>query len=118
MDCKICLNKCMGEGCCSVNMSELDCLLYAGRIYLADLQSKIIANCLWFNRDNVPKFIDEGKIIKEKLFILKQEWEALKKGFRSCLCDKDICKLIDQLRTLIPMDCVNSCRTDQLIING
>lgn len=118
MSCKICINKCFGKGCCDVNYNQLDCILYSAKIYLADLQSKILSNLLWFNRENVPRLVSLSKAVKNCLAILQKEWEAYKLGFHSCLCKKDICALIEKLNSMIPGDCANSCRTDQIIING
>lgn len=118
MECKICLNKCFGQGCCKVNLEEIDCLLYGTRQYLADLQAQIINSLKFFNRGNVPKFIAIGREVKLNFFIIKQEMEALKMGFRSCLCDKDLCNIIQKLKAQVPQNCVPSCRTDQIYLNG
>jgi len=118
MTCKKCLNSCYGEGCCIVDFEEIRCLLYYTKIYIADRQAEIIKALKWTTRDHINKFMEAYKEIKILFNVLKEEWEAYKLGFRSCLCDKELCNLKDLLRTMLPPNCQINCESDQIIVNG
>lgn len=116
MKCKACLNNCYGKGCCYVDYVKVDCILYACRIYLGEIQVNIIKALKWTTKDKIPELLKMRMHINCLFLILKKEWEAQKLGFRSCLCDKDLCNLVNLISDILPLNCKQNCRTDQIYI--
>lgn len=95
--------------CCTVNLLEIEGLLYFIKVSIVNDHYDYLSCLMWGQ-------IYSGKqsFVQAKQHIynaLSSYYYAIKKGYKSCLCDDLVCKLIEKAKE-ITKSCKSDCRKD------